>query len=637
MQSKFLRNKKNINVRTSGFFTAKGFTLSLAALGMFAASSSLASEVAIHTLMVENVSIYQPHLGSFSTPSRMYIDDGKIVKVTTMTDKPMAVEEVYDAEGQYALPGLIDLHVHLSASGSNYDNYIHVPVQSHLNSALYYGVTGVTDLLMSTQMVKQIHTLEGKEPDVFLSGPAFTNPGGHGTQFGPQGAYEVVTKADVEANWSMHLSMKPSVTKAIIEDFGGSRPSITDEALTEIGKRSKEAGLPLFIHVSTLEDGKRAIKAGADALAHGINQEEIDEEFIRLMLENNVTYIPTLSVYHNPGDEAESGLVSNMDLAPVHQDITDCLFKNVSKPSGWQAASWEKKSVAKKNVALLAEAGVKIGAGSDAGNPFTLHGAGLIGEIVSLSKAGLSNPEALNAATLIAAKTLGEASQRGELIKGAAASFTLLDTNPIENIESIKTPSRIYHKGSWVNRQALVTSNQAKKAFGTKCVSQEEALSARIFDKEKDADWVTLNDSMFGGTSTTAQTKDKGSLVLNSTLAGGGQFGAFTGSQMLFDSLSDATHFEGISITYKSSHPVFLSLYMDEVKDWNYHNTMLNESDSHVTVTIPFTKLTQMSFGQKIVWSGKNLKGLSLLWRNAPGGKAVDDIITAEIESISFY
>ena len=94
------------------------------------------------------------------------------------------------------------------------------------------------------------------------------------------------------------MARNPHVTKAVIETFGGHSASITDKQLAEIGRRSKAAGLPYFVHVSTLADGKRAIIAGATALAHGINVEMIDDEFIALMVKHNVAYIPTLAVYY---------------------------------------------------------------------------------------------------------------------------------------------------------------------------------------------------------------------------------------------------------------------------------------------------------------------------------------------------
>ncbi|XQF94338.1 hypothetical protein ACOBV9_19460 (plasmid) [Pseudoalteromonas espejiana] len=92
----------------------------------------------------------------------------------------------------------------------------------------------------------------------------FTNPGGHGTQFGGQ-AYEIAKDEDIEALWQKHISTNPHVTKAVIETFGGVGKSLTDSQLSELGKRLAPLIYRILCMFLTLNDGKRAIKAGATA------------------------------------------------------------------------------------------------------------------------------------------------------------------------------------------------------------------------------------------------------------------------------------------------------------------------------------------------------------------------------------
>ena len=225
----------------------------------------------------------------------------------------------------------------------------------------------------------------------------FTNKGGHGTQFGSE-ALEISSDEDIPQLWAKHMQMKPFVTKAVIESFGGHGTTLTDSQLKALGDRSKAAGLPYFVHVSTLEDGKRAIRAGATALAHGISSEAIDDEFIQLMKANNVAYIPTLAVMLNHSGEKESQAVSRetqlLEVAP--EKLKRCLFTNVPTPSKWLNDIWNKRHHAFDNIKKLHQAGVSIGTGSDAGNPYTLHGTGLHNEFLLLSEAGLSNQEIMD-------------------------------------------------------------------------------------------------------------------------------------------------------------------------------------------------------------------------------------------------
>ncbi|MEI8641984.1 hypothetical protein P4S68_16520 [Pseudoalteromonas sp. Hal099] len=72
---------------------------------------SLASHFSAYAidLRVDNIRLYQSSSQSFSAPSSLYIDDGKIVSITKATDPVQNADKTIDANNQYAIPGLIDL------------------------------------------------------------------------------------------------------------------------------------------------------------------------------------------------------------------------------------------------------------------------------------------------------------------------------------------------------------------------------------------------------------------------------------------------------------------------------------------------------------------------------------------------
>ena len=147
---------------------------------------SLTSHFSAHAidLRVDNIRVYQSNSQSFSAPSSLYIDDGKIVNVAKATDPLQNADKTIDANNQYAIPGLIDLHVHLGSSGSNFTEFQYLPVKSHFNSNLYLGVTNIVDLFSFEQTLNEAAQLEEAQltPNLFYAGTLFTNPGGHGTQ-----------------------------------------------------------------------------------------------------------------------------------------------------------------------------------------------------------------------------------------------------------------------------------------------------------------------------------------------------------------------------------------------------------------------------------------------------------------------
>ena len=610
---------------------------------LFSAACLLSSTVNAIDLRIDNVRLYQSDSGQFTQPSRLYIDDGKIVDVTGMATAPKTADKSVDAQGQYAVPGLTDLHVHLGSSGSNFGaDFQYLPVSAAFNTNLYLGVTHIADLFSFDTTLNEAEKLKESNatPNLFYAGTLFTNPGGHGTQFGGS-ALEVTDNASIEKLWQQHIDRKPHLTKAVIESFGRSRPTLTDEQLAIIGKHSKEANLPYFVHVSSLKDAKRAIRAGATALAHGINNEPIDDEFIQLMLDNKVGYIPTLAVMHNHSYEKhEQGVSHQSDLlTSVHDKLLNCLFKEVPSVPLWKETSWKRRDIAYQNIQKLHEAGVLIGAGSDAGNPYTLHGVGLHNELRALKTAGLTPAQVINAATSNAARILGQEESIGGFAKGQEATFSLLQQNPLDDLKHLSSIDAIYKSGDSVDRQLLMQTNQQTTPLGAECHVKVEAkkVTANTIDSlDRSTQWHSLSDSALSGSSTAKVEPIKDGVSITTTLGKPTNFGAWSGAEIVFNKPADASSFTGVRLTYKGSKtPFHFSLYHAKVKDWDHFTTMLLPSSDWKTVEIPFSSLKQVGFGAPIEWSAKQLSGLSLLWRSQTSQGNNDNALV--LSSIEYY
>ncbi|KGJ88979.1 CIA30 family protein [Colwellia psychrerythraea] len=623
--------------------------LSRTITSLFAGLSCISSlSVQAIDLRIDNVRLYQAEQSTFSQPSTLYIEDGKIVEITTNTTKRQttvkAADKVVDAHNSFALPGLIDLHVHLGSSGSNYGkDFQYLPVDAHFNSNLYLGVTSIVDLFSFDITLNEAKHLTSYKtsPNLFYAGVLFTNPGGHGTQFGGS-ALEVTSDDAIEDLWQQHMARKPHLTKAVIETFGGHGDSLTDSQLTEIGKRSKAAGLPYFVHVSTLVDGKRAIKAGATALAHGINTEAVDDEFIALMIKHNVAYIPTLAVYQNHSAEHETQQISSNTalLATVPDKLQHCLFDKVPEPSKWKNIAWQKRQLAYQNITLVAQAGITIGTGSDAGNPYTLHGSGLHNELQALSKSGLTNAQVINAATIDAAKIIN-APELGQLKVGFQASFILLTQNPLNDISQVSNIQAVYKSGNKVDRKGLIAQNKKIALLGEECNAAAiiATTAKEIIDNfDSEIKWQAISDTMMGGQSTSKLAQQDDMLSVDTLLGKPGGFGAWAGMQVMFETPVDASQYKGVKITYQGSKvPFGISVYHNEVQDWDHFSATLQPSETWTTVKVPFAQLQQFGFGSQKDWSAKSLAGLSLVWRTMPGQQLASNKNTLQISNISYF
>jgi hypothetical protein len=89
------------------------------------------------------------------------------------------------------------------------------------------------------------------------------------------------------------------------------------------------------------------------------------------------------------------------------------------------------------NLRRLHDAGIRIAAGSDAGNIGTLHGPALHRELELMARSGVSAREVLLAATRGGARVMGR-DDLGTLAPGARADLVVLDANPLEDIRSTR-------------------------------------------------------------------------------------------------------------------------------------------------------------------------------------------------------
>jgi imidazolonepropionase-like amidohydrolase len=106
-------------------------------------------------------------------------------------------------------------------------------------------------------------------------------------------------------------------------------------------------------------------------------------------------------------------------------------------------------------VAALHEAGAPLLAGTDAPNPFVLHGFALHEELAFFVEAGLSPYETLLTATRAPAEFLGETDEFGTVDVGKRADLVLVDADPLEDVAAMKRIDGVVLAGRWMPRAEL--------------------------------------------------------------------------------------------------------------------------------------------------------------------------------------
>ncbi len=207
----------------------------------------------------------------------------------------------------------------------------------------------------------------------------------------------------------------------IEREAGDLTPSWTRESLDEAMAVAHAHGARVTAHVFGEEALPDLIGSGIDCIEHGTG---LSQDLIDTMVANGVALVPTVRQLNNFPDYASAGEAK----FPKYADHMRALFAR-----------------RRETIGAAYEAGVAIYAGTDAGGVLP-HG--LIGdEVLELTSYGLTPEDALGAASWRAREWLGLS---GTLAEGTPADFVVFDSNPLEDLGVLKSPSRIVLRGNVV-------------------------------------------------------------------------------------------------------------------------------------------------------------------------------------------
>ncbi|MDO6516665.1 amidohydrolase family protein [Zobellia uliginosa] len=362
-------------------------------------------------------------------------------------DRPIAPPKgavVYDLEGKYIIPGLIDAHVHITHGTLK-------EAQDQLQKALKAGITGVRDMggdgRMLTLLQKNTKIGEDMGPDVFFStiiaGPEF---------FAKDPRPQDVAKGAIagEVPWVKAITDTTDLRQVIAEAKGLGATAIKvylniDKHLfKKVAAEAKRQDLKVWAHgVVPPTKPLDITNGGADVMSHvgSLIQYQMAKGPIKgrhdfESREKAAEWKAKLDAVK--WDENTPEVVQLFDAMKKNQSILDAtLFvyyyfkenlKNMKEDALRQVDAF-------RAVTIAYDMGVKIGAGSDhmISEDGTLN---LHTELKLLTTAGLSNIDALRAATIVNAEGLGEEKQIGTIESGKLANLVILNTDPLENIEN---------------------------------------------------------------------------------------------------------------------------------------------------------------------------------------------------------
>ncbi len=457
--------------------------------------------------LVQNIHIIDVVSGQIDQHMDVFISDGVISSIVPHKESPAITEgtEVINATDNYLTPGLVDGHVHFFQSGGLYarpdalDLRAIKPYEEELKETwrnstdfmaryLAAGITSVCDVggPMRNYQVKEMADSLEKAPELFVTGPLISTYAPEALN-GPDAPIIKVSSAE-EARELVRkqLPFDPAFIKIWFIVFPGQSPK-TSQAIVEATIQESHAhGIPVAVHATELETARLAVELGADILVHSVRDQEIDQAFVDLLLENEVSYLPTLIVGQNysrvfKGDP----LMSEIELMLANPFVLGSLFDLRHLPpsvvpswlqrlSAMPDNSAREMAIMSSNLKKLYEAGVTIVSGTDAGNLGTQHASSFYTEWTAMEAAGLSHAQILKSSTYNAAVMLNREAESGQVKSGMNADLVIWDRSPLEegyhpgSIVSVSRKGQFYTPDALISRSPEALAQRQLNAYNAR-------------------------------------------------------------------------------------------------------------------------------------------------------------------------
>lgn len=413
----------------------------IAAAAAFIAAPALADTVIIHAGSVLTDADSRP-----TGPATITVTDGKVVSIEDgFTPTPDGATMVHLDE-HTVIPGLIDLHTHLSGDpgGDFRDAAVNPPewysfiAAKNARTTALAGFTTVRDLGARTDQVMQSlrrATAEGLVPGprIIASTRTIAIVGGHGdvngftehvndvldNDFSCTGPVECSEKVRLASKYGADL-IKITATGGVLSQQGrGLEAHFTDAEMRAIVETAESLGLKVAAHAHGARGIEAAARAGVQTIEHGTY---IDEAAGKAMRENGTILIPTLMAFQGIKQRLGKGIYT-----PVVEDKV-------------RAVAAFADTIVER--AIMYD--VKVAFGTDAG-VFT-HGLNA-GELVLMRSAGMSDREALASATTVAAEVLGLENEIGRIAPGFSADIIAVKGNPLDDVSVLENVDWVMVRG----------------------------------------------------------------------------------------------------------------------------------------------------------------------------------------------
>jgi len=377
------------------------------------------------------------------------VDGGRIAAVESGFRAATAGDLVIDLSSATVMPGLMDMHVHLTSEHSRRSEidsvrkgeadraYDSVPFAERTLLAGFTTVRNVGDQFnVSIALRRAIEEGKVRGPRVFTSGRSIGSTGGHADASNSWGPFlysddprlNTVCNGADSCREAVRQRYKDGVDSIKITATGGvmsiaksgTAPQFTEDELAAIISTAHDYGLKVAAHAHGTEGMKRAVRAGIDSIEHGTL---MDDETMRLMKQQGTHYVPTISAGRWVYDKAQDPTYFPAIVRPKALAIGPVIQKTFAK--AWQA-------------------GLTIMFGTDCG--VCEHGSNGR-EFTYMVEAGMPIMAAIRSATIVPARYLGIDDRLGSIEAGKLADIVAVPGDPMTDASVMERVSFVMKEG----------------------------------------------------------------------------------------------------------------------------------------------------------------------------------------------
>jgi imidazolonepropionase-like amidohydrolase len=377
------------------------------------------------------------------------IEKGRFTSIVDGVVLPDPGDDVVDLSNQTVLPGLMDMHVHLSSQlspKSQLEEFtlnptdVAVRATAYAKRTLLAGFTTVRNVgddgMTTVSLKKAINEGYIVGPRIYTAGKVIATTGGHADPtdgwcqalMGDPGPKDGVINGADEARKAVRQRYKEgadlikiTATAGVLSIEGSAdNAQFTMEELKAIVETAKDYGFTVAAHAHGAEGIKRAVEAGVTSIEHGTY---MTPEIMSLMKKKGTVYVPTLMA----------------GMTVVNMANTPGALPDIVRPKALRVGGQIEHTFR-----AAYKAGVPIAMGTDTG--VSEHGKNAK-EFELMVNYGMPPMEAIQAGTIAAAKLLRHADELGSVEKGKIADLVAVSGDPITDIKLLQNVTFVMKEG----------------------------------------------------------------------------------------------------------------------------------------------------------------------------------------------